>query len=327
LTREIAVVFAQIILRIDPGGLVFLERTEHKAWRNVSSTHIKKRYKLPQSIRIPLLILGAILTGILGLSVHVFLLQGMHIPYPAGFPHTGIGAWVNGASSVLGAVLVYSLASPGFHRRPFVVRVLALFLLLTMLQEMFFRGPIMDAVVTTAWRFSFLSNVPALLVWLVLSTVIVAIAPYLKHVALKVVASVVLYAAVFLALRPLVMRYATPILAHFSSLAHDEVWGQPYGAHVLIPAYLTFAEPVIACIVIAALLWDQLAERLPLRLLQFTLILLAVKHVLFAPIVFPFYAKMPVLTAMASMGQFTLEAIALAVLGGLTWQFSRRGAR
>ena len=192
-----------------------------------------------------------------------------------------------------------------------------------MLQEMFFRAPIMDSVVTTAWTFSFLSNLPSLIPWLILATLIVALAPYLKSLWLQLLASLALYAAVFLALKPLITRVATTVLTHFSYLAHDEVYGQPYGAHVLVPAYLTYAEPVIACIFIAALLWNQLAPRLPLRLLQFTLIILAIKHVLFAPFIFVFYAKMPHPTALLSMGQFTLEAITLAVLGGLTWQYSR----
>lgn len=251
------------------------------------------------------------------------MLQILHIPFPAGFPHTSIGAWLNTAPAVFGAILLYTLASPAFHRRSPITRCLALFFLLTMLQEMFFRAPIMDSVVTTAWTFSFLSNIPTLLVWLLLSILIVATAPLLKNLWLQLIAAAALYALVFLALKPLILRAANPILQHFSYLAHDEVYGLPYGAHVLIPAYLTYAEPVAACILIAALLWNQLAPQLPLRLLQFTLIILLIRHVLFAPFIFPFYAKMPILAAIPSIAQFTLEALTLAVLSGLTWQLAR----
>jgi hypothetical protein len=252
------------------------------------------------------------------------MLQVLHIPYPAGFPHTGLGSWLNTAPSVFGAIFLYTLASPTFHHRSPITRCLALFLLLTMLQEMFFRAPIMDGVVTTAWTFSFLSNIPTLLIWLLLSILIVAIAPLLKNLWLQLVAAATLYALVFLALKPLIIQASSPILNHLSYLSHDEVYSLPYGMHVLIPAYLTYAEPVAACILIAALLWNQLTPRLPLRLLQFTLIILAIKHVLFAPIIFPFYAKMPPPTAIASIGQFSLEAITLATLSGLTYQLARR---
>lgn len=181
----------------------------------------------------------------------------------------------------------------------------------------------MDSIVTTAWTFSFLSNVPTLLVWLLLSILIVAIAPLLKNLWLKLLAAVALYAFVFLGCRNLIVSAFNPILQHLSYLAHDEVYGLPYGMHVLIPAYLTYAEPVVACILIAALLCKHLDQRLPLRLLQFTLLILAIRHVLLAPIIFPFYAKLPIPTAVLSIGQFSLEAIALAVFSALTWHLSR----
>lgn len=276
------------------------------------------------SIRWPLLLTGALLTGILGLSVHVVMLQLLHIPYPAGFPHTGIGAWLNTAPSVFAAILLYTLASDTFLRYSPIPRVLALFLLLTMLQEQFFRAPIMNSVVTTAWTFSFLSNIPTLLVWLLLSILIVALAPLLKNLWLKLVAAVALYALVFLVCRPAIAAAFNPILQHVSYLAHDEVYGLPYGLHVLLPAYLTYAEPVAACIVIAALLWKPLDRRLPMRLLQFTLLILAIRHVLFAPLIFPFFSRLPVPTAFLSIGQFSFEAIALAVFSALTWHLSRR---
>jgi len=192
-----------------------------------------------------------------------------------------------------------------------------------MLQEQFFRAPIMDSVVTTAWTFSFLSNIPTLLVWLLLSILIVALAPLLKNLWLKLGAAVALYALVFLVCRHPIASAFNPILQHFSYLAHDEVYGLPYGLHVLLPAYLTYAEPVAACIVIAALLWNHLDQRLPVRLLQFTLIILAIRHVLFAPFIFPLFAKLPVTTAFLSIGQFSFEAIALAVFSALTWHLSR----
>jgi hypothetical protein len=254
------------------------------------------------------------------------MLQFLHIPYPEGFPHIGIGAWLNTAPSVFAAILLYTLAPAAFRRRSFLTRCLTLFLLLTMLQEMFFRSPIMSGVVTTAWTFSFLSNIPSLLVWLLLAILIVAIAPLLKNLWLKLLAAAALYALVFLAAKPFITATSAKVLDHLSYLAHDEVYGLPYGLHVLIPAYLTYAEPVIACILIAALLWDQLSPRLPLRLLQFALIILAIKHVLFAPFIFPFYAKMPATTALLSMSQFSFETVTLALLSALTWHFSQRQA-
>ncbi|MCU1321793.1 MAG: hypothetical protein JWM43_1442 [Acidobacteriaceae bacterium] len=277
-----------------------------------------------RSIRWPKFLLGALLTAILALSVHVVMLQGLHVPYPSGFPHTGIGAWLNAAPSVLGVIFIYTLASNALKRRSLVARSLVLFLVITMLQELFFRAPIMNGVVTTAWTFSFLSNVPSLLNWLLLSFLIVAIAPLLKNIWLQVLGATALYLLVFIECKPLIARAYAPVLTHFSFLAHDEVYGLPYGMHVLVPAYLTYAEPVLAALLVAALIWDSLSPRIPVRFLQFTVTVLLVRHVLFAPAIYPFYAKVPVITALASMGQFTLETIALSLMSALTWHFATK---
>jgi len=275
-----------------------------------------------RTIHWPKLLFGALLTAILPLSVHVVMLQVLHVPFPAGFPHTGIGVWLNSAPAVLGVILLYVYSGDAFKRRSFVSRSLILFMLITMVQEDFFRGPIMDGVVTTAWTFSFLSNVPSLLVWLLLALLVVAIAPLLKNIWLQVVGAVALYALVFVGCKPLIMSVCMPVVTRLSYLAHDQVYGEPYGMHVLVPAYLSYAEPVIAALIIAALVWDRLSPRVPARVLQFTVIVLLIRHTLAALIIYPFFAKVSVGAALASMGQFTLETIALAALSGLTWQLA-----
>jgi hypothetical protein len=110
------------------------------------------------------------------------MLQGLHVAYPSGFPHTGICSWLNTGPSVLGAIFLYTLASNALKRRSFITRSLILFLLIKMLQEVFFRAPVMDAVVTTAWTFSFVSNIPRLIDWLLLACLIVAVAPWLRNI-------------------------------------------------------------------------------------------------------------------------------------------------
>jgi hypothetical protein len=250
------------------------------------------------------------------------MLQGLHVPYPSGFPHVGIGSWLHAAPSVLGAIFLYALATDALKRRSFILRSLVLFFLITMLQEIFFRGPVMDGVVTTAWIFSFLSNVPRLLDWLLLSCLIVAVAPWLRSIWSKILASIALYALVFIACKPRIEHAFAPVINHFSYLAHDEVYGLPYGMHVLIPAYLTYAEPVIAALFVAALIWENLSPRATWRLVQFTLILLAIRRHLFALAIYPFYAKVSTITALLSMGQFTLETITLSLMTALTWHLA-----
>jgi hypothetical protein len=57
--------------------------------------------------------------------------------------------------------------------------------------------------------------------------------------------------------------FTGPLLAAMSNLApQSEGCTLPHGANVLIPAYLTFAELVVACFVAAALAWDGLSPAL-----------------------------------------------------------------
>jgi hypothetical protein len=81
-------------------------------------------------------------------------------------------------------------------------------------------------------------------------------------------------------------------------------------------------EPALACLAGAALVWDQLSRSRGLRFAQFTLLILLIKNALITPFVYAVLSKGPYLSALASDGQFALEAVALALLTGITWEWS-----
>ena len=114
-----------------------------------------------------------------------------------------------------------------------------------------------------------------------------------------------------------------PIMNFISNLEPQGEWcALPYGANVLVPAYLTFLEPVIACFAAAALAWGKLSRSRAVRYLQFTLLILAVKNQLLTPFIYVAFAKIPALSALASEGQFALEALALAMLTCVSWDWA-----
>jgi hypothetical protein len=51
-------------------------------------------------------------------------------------------------------------------------------------------------------------------------------------------------------------------------------------------------------------------------------LILVIKNALITPFVYAVLSKGPFLSALASDGQFTLEAMALALLTGVTWEWS-----
>ena len=92
-----------------------------------------------------------------------------------------------------------------------------------------------------------------------------------------------LLAAVFIALcwqfllRPLAGQLNTLLMAQLMQPRPDRVLLPPYGPGVLIPAYLTYAEPVVACCVMAWLSWGSLSQRPALRIARFTVLMVFLK--------------------------------------------------
>ncbi|OWT80468.1 hypothetical protein CEY04_03435 [Achromobacter sp. HZ28] len=101
----------------------------------------------------------------------------------------------------------------------------------------------------------------------------------------------------------------------------------PFGPKVLVPAYATFVEPALACVFCVALAWPALPRRTSYRVLAFTLLVLALKQQLLMPFLYVVYTDIPPLTALASMGQFTLEAAALGLFMALAWRHAAGGRR
>jgi len=122
----------------------------------------------------------------------------------------------------------------------------------------------------------------------------------------------------------MVELFSDKMLDHFSYLSHAVVYTAPYGWNVEIPAYLTFIEPVIACFVIVYNVWNNLSSRPWIRSLQFIVLIMAIRGVLLSPFINVFYADLPPLTAIASMGQFSLEGLTLAALTVGTFVWARR---
>ena len=112
----------------------------------------------PRSFSWPKLLLGAALTLVGSLSVHVVMLQVLHVPFPV----EQVSPWaalLNAAASYGALLTVYQLARPKLGRYGFWQRALLIGALYAMLAETV-RGALMNAVVTTAQGFSLLALLP-----------------------------------------------------------------------------------------------------------------------------------------------------------------------
>ena len=265
------------------------------------------------------LVIGAILTGFCAMSVHLIMLEWLHVPYPVGYPESGLLLFLTEAILTLSVVHFWWLVSNRLSAFSKMARCAVLFLLLVMLREQLIRRPMMESVVTTAWTHSFVANIPMLVPFLVLACLVVFFAPWLSAPWQRPVGSLLIALIAFVAARPVFACAFQPLLVTIAALEHGEVC--THGPCVEIPGYLTYAEPVLAAFVVVALVWDRLSARLALRLVQFVLLLMLMDLSFLRPLVYGVAGPIGFWPGMLSMGQFWLEHLVLAFGTAATWMW------
>lgn len=270
--------------------------------------------------------IGVLITGICALSVHAIMLQVIGVPFPDLSVVTVPYRFVIRAAQTLGLLVLWQYASKTVDRS-FLKQWGLLFLITAMLTEDLVRGPFMEGYCTHAWVFAFTSNMPKLLSLAVICAIIVAVTPRLRAMWQKTIAAIVLAAFAMFALSPLLGMAFAPVMKSIANLAPQSEWCTlPYGPNVLIPAYLSFVEPTLACMAAGLLTWHRLFMSRGMRFVQFSLIILAIKNQLLAPFFYAALAKAPFPASLTSEGQFALEALVLAILTGVTMEWSTRRA-
>ena len=267
------------------------------------------------------LVVGMLVALVVSLSVHVVMLQVLRIPFPE---FRGVRPWapfLNTTLAVLSVGIVYDLARPRLSRFSTVMNYGIVFVLYVMLKETF-RGILMNGVVTGDWRFDILAGLPSLVSGLVLTGLVVRMFPAVRTVGMKVAVAAVIAGTMMFAVKPLLSLAFASLLKAAAPLDHADLYAFPYGWQVLIPAYLTYAEPVIACTLMASLIWQALSPNTAIRFLQFVLLVLTIRGMLLPTFLYSFYSRVPFAPAMLSQSQFLFETIALSALIGLAWRWA-----
>lgn len=99
-------------------------------------------------------------------------------------------------------------------------------------------------------------------------------------------------------------------------------YNPPYDWHVEVPAYMTFAEPVLAAFAVAALVAGCLPRERLRAIAVLAMLIFALRGQFFSTFINIRYAGTDAVTAMLSFGQFTLESLVLAVLVAATWMLA-----
>ena len=277
----------------------------------------------------PTLVMALALAGIVSLSIHVIMLQVLGVP----FPEEDAPAWagfLNLAGTTTALICVQLLARDrlgGFWRTAMLSG-----LILFMIKEGL-RGAVMNGVVTGGWIFALAGAlVPMLL------SFGIALACTMAAGRVRSVRGLLLAAALtglFAVLLQLAVGAAmSPIMGALASFARPDAYQLPYPPAVLVPAYLTFAEPVLGCAILAALIWNSLKGSVPARVAQFTLVVVFIKGVVVRTLLYPAFMAQAFGWGMLSQSQFLFEFATLGALTAITWHYfgpgqsdRRRGPR
>lgn len=268
------------------------------------------------------LVIGIVLSTVISLSVHAVILQEMNVPFPDLSVITTPYKFVIRIFSVFGLLFFWQLADKKVNGS-FAKKWVTLFLIDAMLTESLFRGPFMDGYCTNSINYMLINNVPKLIAIAITCGLVVFTAPRLNKVLFKFLAAAAIAAVFMFITNPLIGAAWKPVMDKIAYMAPTGEWCKlPYGPDVLIPAYISFIEPVLACMAMAILILSQLSKVLWLKYLLFALIVLSVNYQLLMPIFYTLLHKGAFKANLASEGQFALETIVLAITTAFTWQWS-----
>ncbi len=276
-----------------------------------------KPHQEPNCLRRGVLVVGFVVTMVASLSVHAAMIQYLHVPYPYTLPHMGRPVLPGFVALSCAAVAIYALVRPRLASLRSAARILVLFLLVAGLNEELFRDVFMDMLnAKPVTIYPIVQWLPKLVPFAALAAIVAWSSAMMPTTLRRVFGGLLIGSLVF------VIKIATDgvfahLLASIAYLDSPNRFDPPYDYHILIPAYLSFAEPVAASFAVGLLAWDRLSRHVPLRIAQLAALILLATGPVFKPFINILYARTDVAMAMLSVGQFLFESIALGVLTGL----------
>ena len=271
------------------------------------------------------LVPGFVITMIASLSVHAVMLQYLHVPYPYALPHTGWPAFPDFVAMSCATVAIYALVRPKLEGLASATRILVLFLLLAGLNEELFRGVFMNMInAKPVTIYPIVQWLPKLVPLAALAAIVAVSTAPGSSTLRKVCTGLLIGSLVFWVVKVATHDVFAHVLASIEYLDPANRFDPPYDYHILIPAYLSFAEPVAASFAVGMLAWDRLSRRTLTRIAQLAALILLVHGPVFRPFITILYAQSDAVTAMLSVGQFSFESIALGVLTGASLALALR---
>lgn len=204
------------------------------------------------------------LNGTIAISVHVLLIQYFVPPVFYITPELNdiIGLMVK-FFTVAGAILIFELSKIYWTRLHLFIRVILFAILLMALTEQLLRSPLMDIAIGAPPAYTWLAAVMSYASFLTLSLLICLFMNKAsindQFIFLKYFLFSITVTAILLIIKSETIKLLSQLPAIMQSTGMTELRHLPYGAEILIPAYITFIEPALASLVLLFLIKDAIS--------------------------------------------------------------------
>ena len=239
------------------------------------------------------------------------------------FPQQGGQSCQTGSCPYSGQCIFPHIFQTAFEMRSFSFRCVCLFLLLATIHEVLFRAPFMEFInLSNFTLYPFIDNIPKLIPLAVIAIGVEGWTRRQTSFTADLIVAALLATVTGLLVRPFANHLFAGIMKFTEAREGNQRYGLPYDWHILLPAYLTFFEPVIAAFVIGYAIRHKLPPSSLARFGITAALILSLKGPVFAPFLNVFYAKLSPLAAVLSYAQFTFETMTLGILNAATLHFS-----
>ncbi|MGI4795488.1 MAG: hypothetical protein ACRYG8_15720 [Janthinobacterium lividum] len=252
---------------------------------------------------------------VLPIGIHTVMLDVMGIPYPSAFPKNGWASFPDHVLIVLGVLYLDAVLWRDPRPLSATRRIFFLFLTLAAINQALFRLPVMLNAVSTRWTiYPFLDNLPEVLRYAVITTLVVAVGRMASTVMRKIAAATLIALATYKVVAPWLSTVFASMVAVDQQREGDQLYNVPYDWHVNLPSYVIYLEPALAALSVALLLGQRRLSSIAITAIIFSI----QGGPFFGTFLNSLYASSGPGLALLSKGQFTLEALALALLTSAT---------
>lgn len=279
--------------------------------------------KVKDTVNRSRLAVGGVLTIVMAFTPHAIATSTGLISYPSSYPRVGWSAlaeWLPVAIGVFAFASALRRYAPGRSRSTlFLIGCL----LVLMVKETLLRRAVMSGWVTTAWLYNFLDNLRFAIPIIFCVLVATVTASASRRIRLAAVLATGTSTAFFA--QGWTDASVASLIRHIGATGHDAVFPSPYGWQVQLPSYITFTEPVIAAIVmIAIMVPGRMAAGELSRYGGAVAALILIRGKLLLPLTNMVYQKEGAVMGFLAEAQFLVEAVLLTIGAALTWWWATK---